>query len=417
MPTNYRFDGVISQEVLESYLSHAVTHTGLGMDNFSPSQTFEDDVRMLLHEGAKFVGRASLIWEGTDEEKHFAVSRERAACIHRLDPDIILQGCLFEYIEKCQVDALPVPEWVFEEFGLRPEKRCFRYEDMLNPRGLYVNHWGRERSVPDITRLETQLFLYYRARRYIDAGFEALHFGQVHLIGAADAGFACWQALLKRIRDYAAAHARRHYVLCDAHTHGITVDGHMLFDYNAWPLRFRETIGQPMAAMVRKGYLDSIFGDSRGGISPSGWAAKSMPFIVEYDNFGPSRFSGEPRRDSHYVWGYDEITWLSLLPKEQRHETLRAVSRYVRQAEPHGWVEMPSRRLITERVEHVWATPEVPWLQRVAKDEFLRFDLDEQGRAHIFRNYYSANRPSDACPFGFGDEDVIKECFQEAEQR
>ena len=50
---NYAFDGYISREVLNNYLSHAVTHTGLGMDCWSPSQTFEDDLRMLKNEGAK----------------------------------------------------------------------------------------------------------------------------------------------------------------------------------------------------------------------------------------------------------------------------------------------------------------------------------------------------------------------------
>lgn len=410
---DYRFDGSISRKVLENYLSHAVTHTGLGMDNFAPSQTFEDDVRMLLRVGAKYVGRAGLIWEGTPEEEHFAVCRERADYIHRLDPDVILQGCLFEYIEKCQVDRLPIPAWVFEAFGLEAENRCFSYDAMLNPDGRYVNHWGRERSVQDVTRLETQMFLYYRARRYIDAGFESLHFGQVHLIGAADEGFRCWQALLERIRGYARAHARRHYILCDAHTHGVAVDGQMLFDYNAWPLRLREVVDSPMDVTVQEGYHNSIFGHSLGGRSPSGWFAAEMPYLVEIDNFGPSRFSGEPRLDSHYAWGYDEITWFALQSAEKRHEFLRRVTRWLRENHPAGHLQMPSRRLITVPIEHIWPDPDVAWLDRVAKPEFLRYDLDDQGRAHLYRSYYSANNPSPACPFGFGDEDVIRECFKE----
>ena len=31
--------------------------------------------------------------------------------------------------------------------------------------------------------------------------------------------------------------------------------------------------------------------------------------------------------------------------------------------------------------------------------------------AHITRRYYSANTPSDACPFGMGDEDTITDIF------
>lgn len=48
---------------------------------------------------------------------------------------------------------------------------------------------------------------------------------------------------------------------------------------------------------------------------------------------------------------------------------------------------------------------------RVKDDELLRYQLDAQGRAALWRSCYSANRKSDACPFGYGEEDVIKECF------
>lgn len=413
---NFTFDGSMSREVLNSYLSHAVTHTGLGMDNFAPSQTFEDDLRMLKNEGAKFVGRASLVWEDTDEERHYQVAAERAARTHEVDPEIILQGCVFECIQKRFVDSIPIPAWVFEAFHLPVEKRNFSYDRMLNPTGKYVNHWHRDCSVQDITQPESRMYIYYRARRYIDAGYEAIHFGQVHLIGAADKGFRYWRETLAMVREYAHAHARRHFVLCDAHTHGILIDGSMLFDYNAWPLRLKEIYERPMDCVLEEGYFDSIFGHSRGGMTPSGWAADPMPFIVELDNFGGSRFSGEPRRDSHYVWGYDEITWFSLLSPEQRAEKLRYLFHWIKERYPEGWLEMPSRRLITEHIEHVWDTPDTAWLDKVAEDEFLRYSLDAQGRAHIFRNYYSANRPSAACPFGFGDEDTIRTLFKEGEK-
>ena len=72
---------------------------------------------------------------------------------------------------------------------------------------------------------------------------------------------------------------------------------------------------------------------------------------------------------------------------------------------------MPSRRCLTEEIPFVWEHPDLDWLERVKKDEFLRYEVDSQGRTTIWRSYYSANRNSDACPFGYGDEDVIKECF------
>lgn len=413
---NYSFDGSISREVLNHYLSHAVTHTGIGQDCFSPSQTFADDLRMLLHEGAKFIGRAAFAWSDTREEEHFQVARERAELAHRADPELLLQACVFECIEPGFVNTVPVPAWVFEAFGQPVENRCFSYENMLNPTGLYVDHWHKGSSVQDITRLESRMWIYYRACSYIAAGYEGIHFGQVHLIGGADEGFRCWKKVLRMVRDFAARHARRHYVLCDAHTHGIEVDGELLFDYNAWPIRLKEVLDWPMECVAEEGYYDSIFGRSRGGRSPSGWTAESMPFLVELDNFGRGKAPGRPDHNSHFAWGYDEITWFSLQDDAYRHRFLNDLWDWVNARYPEGWVEMPSRRCLTEEREFLWEKPDLAWLDRVAKDEFLRYTVDESGRAAIRRSYYSANRNSPACPFGYGDEDVIRECFARGNQ-
>jgi len=329
---NFQFDGSISREVLNNYLSRAVTHCGIGMDNNLRSATVADDLRMLKREGAKFIGRATYTWGETDEAQHFKMAAQRAGMAHAVDPDFILQACVFECIKKSFVDTVPVPAWVFADFGLTVENRCFRYNDMLFPDGTYVNHWGRGSSVEDITRLESRLWIYYRSCAYIAAGYEGIHFGQVHLIGATDDGFFYWKQLVGMIRAFAVKHARRHYVLCDAHTHGIVLDGEMLFDYNAWPLRLKEIIDKPYECELAVGYHDGIYGDrrsgrlgSRGGRHPSGWEADSMPFIVEFDNFGRSNFEYEARHDSYYVWGFDEITWFAMQPREYRHQFLRYV--------------------------------------------------------------------------------------------
>ena len=75
---------------------------------------------------------------------------------------------------------------MFEAFGKKAENRNFNYQKMLFPNGKYVDHWESGCSVPDITQLETQMYFYYRACKYIDAGFEAIHWGQVNLIGESD---------------------------------------------------------------------------------------------------------------------------------------------------------------------------------------------------------------------------------------
>ena len=202
-------------------------------------------------------------------------------------------------------------------------------------------------------------------------------------------------------------------MLCDAHTHGITVGGVSLFDYNAWPLRLKEIPERPMNCILEAGYLDSIWGRSKGGVTPSGWEAESLPFLVEFDNFGRRPDAPVPTLDSHYAWGYDEIDWLMLHSREERAKIIRSVYGFTRSQGGH--LEMPSRRCLTEEYETVWKDPDTDWLDAVSEDEFLRYTVDGEGNAHIFRRYYSANDPSDACPFGLGDEAVITELWHTEE--
>lgn len=116
------------------------------------------------------------------------------------------------------MNSIEVPEWVFAEFALPYEKRNFRYVEMLNRNGKYVDLWGNNASVPDITRTETQLWFMFLAGTYMHIGCEALHLGQIALIGIEDSNFEHWGEMLDKIRSYAKKHARRNWVLLDAHT-------------------------------------------------------------------------------------------------------------------------------------------------------------------------------------------------------
>ena len=66
--TNGYFDGSMPRSVLEYYLSHAASAQWI-----TQSETLEDDIRVILKTGIKFLGRAAGIWKGNgDEEGHFA---------------------------------------------------------------------------------------------------------------------------------------------------------------------------------------------------------------------------------------------------------------------------------------------------------------------------------------------------------
>ncbi len=386
----YSFDKTISKEVLENYLSRAVTAADLYL-----SDSLEDDLRVIKKIGAKFLGRASGIWFVImDDDRHFDMSRKLAEKVHDMDPEIIMQSCVFEAV-FAEVDKIPVPDYVFKAFGLEPEKRCFKLKDMVFLEEPEDFCW-EDGGIPDITRLETKLWFYYRASRYIDCGYEALHMGQIHLYTANDHGYKETYNLFEMIRKYGEKNARRHKVLLDAHTHGINVDGKLLFDYHAMPFtRFplKDRPGDKLV-LVREGF-------SEGGLNPNGWSAATMPYLMEYDNWGGkmiddfSAISLEERAELDW-WGYDQIAWFAHQDMDSRNKFLEYTYKWVAINNKNAYFEIPFTRRLSS-----------------AKMIVKRADNDE----YDVQVKYQMNNASDRCPMGFGQEDMVKELWDEGDER
>ncbi|MEE3177017.1 MAG: hypothetical protein VX269_06670, partial [Verrucomicrobiota bacterium] len=139
---DYHFNGNISRQVLENYLARSSTFGSL------LHLTLDDDLRMIKNTGVKFAGRAVWMWGGESKIDDLVRRGEPfAKRIHAIDPDIILQGAIFEVISR-DVDNVPVPATIFEEFGVPQEPRNFSYKAMLYPFGHRHNHWSKGSSVP-----------------------------------------------------------------------------------------------------------------------------------------------------------------------------------------------------------------------------------------------------------------------------
>jgi hypothetical protein len=379
---DYNFNGSISREVLENYLSRAVTHSYLcAEDNQGPNLYFNDDIRMLTAIGAKFIGRAALIWLAPDDiEEFFLQAEEYAGFAHQSNPEFILQAGIFECVSS-NIDTIPVPVWVFQDFGLPVENRNFRYAAMPYPDGRYEDIWTTGASVPDLSRLETRLWFYYRARRFIDCGYEAIHFGGISWMIEDEASVPALYDLLNRVRAYGRSHGRRGLVLCDAHTHGLAIEGNLLFDFHSFPLRIHEVAGQPYQCDLVMGLRDSIYGRSLGGGTPAGWSCEHLPYLVEMDHWASSGQGGESICDGttlycDYIWGWDEMDWFARQTESERNRWLVYADNWVKEHDPAGHFQPPSRRELMDPIGSI--------LQ------------------------YGANRSSPACPYGSGQEDTIR---------
>lgn len=382
---SYQFDGNgISREVLENYLDRAITMVYLLIpENPEGNRAYPwhaDDIRMVKNIGAKYIGRAIYRWGGESllNNKNFWDSaRSNINNLHAYDPDIIFQGCLFEIVTE-EVDQVGIPKWVFEAYGLPVESRNFSYQAMLNQQGKFVDHWRKGSSVPDISERETQLWFYFLACSYMNVGCEAFHLGQIELIGMNDPDRKAWAETIKKIRQYAKEHARRHWVLLDAHVPygGMLKDDTSLLDFNSFPLRIKAIPEKPYESKLQVNYLDGIYGKSKGGISPSGWKCDHLPYLVEFDNYGRGKAPNVADTTSFFVWGWDEISWFSLQPEPYRNNWLKYSYNWIRQTDPNGHLEMPGNRMI--------CCPN-----------------ETQGS-------YRANTKSPDCPIGYSQEEVIK---------
>lgn len=386
---NYKFDGAISREVLCNYLSRATTFSDLlsSEENVkSLGGNVDENIRLLKHMGVKFASRAIYMWGGESRlEPLLESGKAIAQKIHAIDPDVILQCAIFEIITT-QVNQIPVPAWIFETFEQTPETRNFRYESMLYPDGHLVDHWNRcgGSSVPDMSQLETRMWFFYLAARYVNIGVEGIHFGQVEIMDDRDPDRACWHDMMTRVRKYAAQHARRHMVVCDAHvpSGGIVLpDSKLLFDFHSFPLRIEEIGDKPQQGILQVGYLDSIFLRSKGGITPSGWQCDSLPYLVELDNFGGSGGHEGENYGGHWCWGYDEITWFANQSENYRDLWLHYAWNWIRRTDPNGFLQMPASRTLYQPVNG--------------------------------KNWYWANKPSAAVPNGFNQEETIKTIWEQ----
>lgn len=382
-------DGKIASKVLQEYLARSITQAEfLASDSFYNDGLYpykEDDIRMLKNIGAKFIGRAVYSW---GKEEIFASSafwnnaQGLMQQLHHFDPSIIFQAAIFEIVTT-KVNKLKIPAWVFEAFDKPVKTRNFCYEDMLNDRGVFVNHWHEGSSVPDICKLETQLYFYYLAVRYMQIGIEAIHFGQAELMAMEDQkqDYKEWQSLLLKVRKAARKYARRGTILCDAHlpNGGIAINDHLLFDFVSFPLRLKETVNAPQEVVLEKGYLDAIYGKTRGGITPSGWPCERSPYLVEFDNFGISKHRDQPNLKDHYAWGYDEISWFSKQNQKYQENFLKYAHQWVAQNDYVGYLQMPGSRIITG----------------------------------LSSNRFRANTKSANCPIGQNVEKVIKRIWDD----
>jgi hypothetical protein len=388
----------MTQAQLTGYLSRALTMSGwlsptVGSDPRT-SKNVSDSIRVLTNTGAKYAGRSVFLW-GQEQKlpAMVAAAMPNAKAAHAADPDLVLEAAIFEIVTKTGVEQLEIPSFVFDAFGLPPQRRNFSYAAMLFPDGTFVNKWGEGQSVPDLTQQEARMWFFFAASQYIqNAEVEALHLGQIMLMSRSDKGMLHTAALLKAIRGFAAQHGRRQFVLCNAHIFEdpwvhVNFTQQLLMDFHAFPSvpNPQEPYSSvPQKCALQAGFLTAMYGKSAGGVSVDGWRTAHLPYLVELDNYDCTRHPGvQDPTDLYHPFGWDEISWFAHQPAAYRGEWLTQAAAAVRMLDPAGHFQMPGLRCLC--------------------------DPAFSGRPDT--GYYSATSQD---PKGFGQEEAIKAIFARA---
>ena len=368
------FNGKISRSKLETYLKKSASQVGMHIARFD-SRLYNNQLNMIGRLKPKFLGRVVYIWEAAfyDELKSgtfWTKAKKIAQDIHRKDSDIILQAAIFEFVEPIITGkGIQIPKTVWEKFSNSSWSSNAKFS---HSQITYDNVGEDLENTPDLNKPQAQMWFYYLATKYIDAGYEAIHFGQFSIMNNNDSQNRAWWDMLTKVRNYAKTRARRKLVICDAHlgTDRPYFGGgnQLLFDIHSATSNVLEGGKIPGVNLdsewkdndLRIGYIDEVKTNFGGKAANNwGWSSndlKKLPLLVELDHGGPvecNNLLGAKTTNSTQcnginvgfkTWGWDEFTWYSLQNPNYRDHFLFYMADRVNKLEKNAFFQVPFRR-------------------------------------------------------------------------
>jgi len=351
--TPYTFNGDISQQILINYLSKAVEWmppvVDGTMDKYVSRVGFDQFYQETAGVGAKFILSAENTWRNESiYQSDISNLQSTIDQTHIRDPDIIFNVFLAERVNRSYVNVIPIPAYVFQAFGLPVQTRNFNYSAMFGNNWPYVNEWGMDSSVPDITQAETQMWYYYYATQYINVGFESVWLGQVYLTATYDTGYTATNSLVEKIHEYGKAHARRGVVLVISHQLGdVTYQGKQIFDFSFYPTQFMlDQSGKMTASLPMAQYVDCDHYPDLCKFYQNHPLNQTIPLLLMLDNGGPSNDLYVPQLN-----GYDPITYFATRTASERHDFLSRAYNGVMQQTSLARFALPSSVLATDTTD------------------------------------------------------------------
>lgn len=438
----YYFKGTMSEEVMHRYLDKALQvqylsdqywtpATGPGAKGpsyfgFDPEISYDPPTNsplfnqsydhgklltMILDTGAKFVYDTAAFRPPYNLEHPEIIPwdyarwiaqcvRRDAEILHSFDPEIIYGASLMESVDPGHTGVplpwidnpskYPMAEWLnlFYPHSEYPDGRIgdnhdFDFKLMQLDWNISAGSTDEKKKYSnlDLTKPEALMWWYYLSIRYIDAGCESIHFGDLFFSCMYDTvgNEKLWK-LVSLIRAYGKLHARRGVVLIDTHVGpdpdkefkehflygwyhdpGATPlpnwERQLIFDFYSLGIYYIKdtskpcfdtnldqpsgsTIDLPVVLNPGSGFLNR----GNGGLHPLGWLCSHSPFLSRLDLGEVKAGAGCDYPNSSY--GYDNTSWFARQKTSIKNEILKYFHFIIKCYDPYAHFCMPGRLVI-----------------------------------------------------------------------
>ena len=363
-----------------------------------------DCLRLIANVKAKFIDAAIGGSNNWDLRYHFYRARYVIRDIKAIDSDIIVQAYVAEDITQAALNEATkernahdqgnvIPDWVWLAFpfnadGTPNNRRMPPDEVGFDPkRMVFPGTWNDISGHPNIKNTETQMWFYYLGCQYIDAGCESISFSQPQILNHyrpdsidEDPSFATdpyyWNILFEKLRQHADQQPNVRFLLIAGDTMGMRDEatGRLAFDIHSYELRPCEYPYYPSVSLPPNGglvYLSkesckdtipdtNLWGQSLGGISPSGWYCIENPVQAFFDNteYETNHIWGtihQPPSCCYLPYGWDELTWYAMQDEHTRNVWQKYACYATKCLDPNVYFSFPVRRRLTNLQVYFYA--------------------------------------------------------------
>lgn len=209
----------IKRSTIEAYLAKGITMQS-ALDYITNTGSNNEVLDLIRTSKPKYINRADAIWaldwKYCPWNNRWTQLKKMAEDIHNIDPEIILEAGLMEALQNASSNDFwtnfgndPEQAYVLQAWGLTSPVTLKMSEMVYPETKLAINNGHISANdpnfwyIPDISRLQTRLWFYYRACEYIKCGFESIHMGRMDLMLKRDPGNLYVSELVNKIREFA----------------------------------------------------------------------------------------------------------------------------------------------------------------------------------------------------------------------